>query len=259
MTQQGTRATPENRGADAAAQYRGERQSRATDGQGGRRARHVLELEDMLLVAWVFLSESVVRRWIGEPLQLAQAMTTHTSSDGWSAWFDSLPWFGWVIVGLFLFILLTRGPEDTDRDVALERRWPMLMFSLPFLSIYALIATGIQRMVFGLPERPPGALPPWPGPYVPGVVRRTAAIPLALLGDGLFRQQIGFAGIAVDGAGWRPEWSPTLLLMVVASALPFAIFVAGPRIAAGDVLAWRPWIIRFLFFYATVFISHIAW
>ena len=31
------------------------------------------------------------------------------------------------------------------------------------------------------------------------------------------------------------------------------IFVAGPRIASGAALAWRPWIIRFgLFYIATV-------
>jgi hypothetical protein len=33
------------------------------------------------------------------------------------------------------------------------------------------------------------------------------------------------------------------------------VFVAGPRIAAGDALAWRPWIVRFLFFYGSVFVS----
>jgi hypothetical protein len=158
-------------------------------------------------------------------------------------------------VALFFFILLTRGPEDTDRDVALGRRWPMLTFALPLLSIYALIATGIQKAVFGLPDPPAGGQPPWPGPYVPGIVRRTAAIPLALLGDTLFRQEIAFAGLNIDTAGWQPELSPTLLLTIVGSALPFAILVAGPRIAAGDALAWRPWVLRFVVFYASVVVS----
>lgn len=101
--------------------------------------------------------------------------------------FGSLTPIGWLFLGLVLFLLLTRGPEDTDRDVALERRWPMLGPALPLLSISALIATGVQKLAGGLPDRKPGEEPPWPGPYVPRVIRRTAAVPIAFIGDAVFR------------------------------------------------------------------------
>ena len=98
----------------------------------------------------------------------------------------------------------------------------------------------------------PGQEPPWPGPYVPGVVRRTAAIPIALIGDALFRSEVasvnlGAAAAPLDGS------APLLgtLFMAGLSALPFMLFVAGPRITAGAALAWRPWIIRFVFFYVS--------
>jgi hypothetical protein len=252
MVDNGTRATPGNRGADAAARYRGDREASR---QGpGQRARHVLEVEDVLLAAWVLGSEALIRRWVGEPSYLANTMMT-SGGDGWMSWLRGLPPAGWVVVGLFFFILLTRGPEDTDRDVALGRRWPMLAVALPLLSIYALIASAVQEAVFGIRHWPASGQPPWPGPYVPHVIRRTAAVPLAFLGDALFRQEIAYAGLHLDAAGWQPELSPALLVTIVGSAFPFMIFVAGPRIAAGDALAWRPWIVRFLFFYGSVFIS----
>ncbi|HTU99673.1 MAG TPA: hypothetical protein VMF13_03985 [Luteitalea sp.] len=249
MAARGTRATPANRGAEAASAYREYRRN------APRPVRHVVEIEDILLAAWVLLSETLVRRWFGEPGDLARTMAMQFGEGGWIAWLRALPLLGWLVVALFFFILLTRGPEDTDRDVALARRWPMLTFSLPLLSIYALIATGIQKLVFGLPTIPDGAQPPWPGPYVPGIVRRTAAIPLALLGDAIFRQQTIFAGLDVANGSAPLTLSPILVLPIFLSMLPFCIFVAGPRIAAGDVLAWRPWVIRFVLFYASVFAS----
>ncbi len=154
------------------------------------------------------------------------------------------------MLGLFLFILLTRGPEDTDRDVALGRRWPMLNLALPVLSIYALIASGVQQALFGSPALKPGEEPPWPGPYVPGVIRRTAAVPLAFLGDALFRSNT--AGLELNLTyDMDLSAAPRMILFMLLSILPYSIFVAGPRIAAGAALAWRPWILRFVFFYVS--------
>lgn len=248
MLERGTRATPETRGAEAVARYRGARGA-PVDGPK-RRPRHILQVEDLLLGAWVFGIEELVRRATGNPFELMASMTSGDVGTGWLALIGSLTSTGWLFVGLFLFILLTRGPEDSDRDVALGRRWPMLGPALPALSLYAVIATGVQRGLYGRGDLEPGREPPWPGPYVPGVVRRTAAIPIALLGDALFRSELANTSVGSMAAPLEPG-APLLpsLLMALLSAFPFMLFVAGPRIAAGGALAWRPWIIRFVFFY----------
>lgn len=244
MVNRGTRATPETRGAEAAARYRG--------------PGHVLQIEDLLLGGWVFGVEEVVRRWLGDPFSLLRDMTSGDVGSGWTALVRSLTVTGWMFLGLFLFVLLTRGPEDTDRDVALSRRFPMLGPAQVVLSMYALIASGLQQAIFGRPDLKLGQQPPWPGPYVPGVVRRTAAVPIAFLGDALFRSELAFATL---GAAAPPSLDGPLiptLLMALLSALPFMLFVAGPRIAAGGALAWRPWIIRFVFFYVSLWAGSVV-
>ena len=253
MIGRGSRATAENRGAEAAARYRAERagETGATSGERRhQRPRHLLQVEDLLLGAWVFGVEEVVRRWAGDPLRLMDDMSTGADGPGWLAFVSSLTATGWLLLGLFLFILLTRGPEDTDRDVALGRRWPMLGPALPLLSIYALIATGIQKAIGAMPDYKDGEQPPWPGPYMPPIVRRTAAVPVAFIGDALFRSELANTSISVL-AGPIGSGTPILptLLITFLSAFPFMLFVAGPRIVAGAPLAWRPWIIRFAFFY----------
>ncbi len=258
MQEPGNRATPENRGADAAARYRGTPAATAPAGRG--RPRHILEVEDYLLAGWIVLVEYALRRMADEPvvsvgpfvLDMILAEHTAAQSPGWLGWLASLTPAGWAVLALFLFVLLTRGPEDTDRDVAIERRTPMLALLVPVLSLYALVASAVQDMVVGITEKPASGQPPWPGPYVPGVVRRTAAVPLALLGDAMFRSEIGQTDLLTFApTSLVDAISPRMLLVVVASAFPFMIFVAGPRIAAGAALAWRPWILRFVFFYAS--------
>ncbi len=261
----GTRATPENRGAEAAARYRGD--AAAPSRQPGRRPRHVFELEDYLLAGWVVLLEYGLQRFAGDPGGITNPFVLNrmlsneaASPEGWLSWLASLTPIGWVVLGLFLFVLLTRGPEDTDRDVALHRRTPMLALALPVLSIYALIATGIQRLTVGIDEHPASGLPPWPGPYVPRVVRRTAAVPLAFIGDAMFRAELQQTDLLTfTPASLAEVVSPGLLFLVIASAFPFMIFVAGPRIAAGADMAWRPWIIRFALFFVATWAGNTGW
>ena len=126
----------------------------------------------------------------------------------------------------------------------------MLALVTPVLSIYALVGTAIQQAIYGMPQLAPGQQPPWPGPLVPSIVRRTAAVPIAFLGDALFRTEIAHSDLAVLSASAIDGGiTPVALFTGVVSAFPYMIFVAGPRIASGAALAWRPWIIRFGLFY----------
>lgn len=225
--------------------------------------RHVLQVEDLLLAVWIFVVEEGLRRWTGDPLRLltlgaddapAGVLVT-PGQDGWLAWLAAAPPGLLVLAGLWFFVLLTRGPEDTDRDVALGRRWPMLALALPLLSIYALIASAIQAALGLLPARPEGAEPPWPGPFVPRWLRRTAALPLALVGDALFRGGMIAITEADRLAGAADLLSPRLIVAILATVFPYTLLVAGPRIAAGAEMAWTPWILRFAFLHAASF-SH---
>ena len=257
MQERGTRATPDNRGAAALERHRGAGPaSPIPDAASRRRGRWSLEFEYYALAGWIVLVEEVVRRGSGEAHVLLMGLTDGRASAGWLDSLQSLTPLGWAVLVLFLFILLTRGPEDTDRDVALGRRWPMLGPALPLLSIYALVASAVQDAVVGVRHWPASGEPPWPGPAVPGIVRRTAAVPLALLGDAMFRAEIRHAGLLDASPLTDGLLSPQLLLTAVASALPFAMFVAGPRIAAGAVLAWPPWIVRFLLFFLATWVAN---
>ncbi|BCS32143.1 hypothetical protein TBR22_A13520 [Luteitalea sp. TBR-22] len=245
---------------------RGGRDAAARAAGGGEAAppsprRHVLQVEDLLLALWIFVLEEGLRRWIGDPVSLLTlgdpmappGVVMVPAGAGWLETVAALPPGALLLGGLWLFVLLTRGPEDTDRDVALGRRWPMLALGLPLLSIYALIASAIQSAVGLMPARADGAEPPWPGPLVPRWLRRTAALPLALVGDALFRG----GTVSITGAETIMSagelLSPRLIVAILATVFPFTLLVAGPRIAAGAEMAWTPWIARFAFLHAASF------
>jgi hypothetical protein len=223
----------------------------------------VLQIEDLVLALWILVLEEGLRRWVDDPVRLLTlgaddptAGLAALPADGWLdwlAWLAAAPPGLLVLLGLWLFVLLTRGPEDADRDVALTRRWPMTALALPVLSIYALIASGIQSVLGRLPPRADGNEPPWPGPSVPRWLRRTAALPLALVGDAIFRGGMVAITEADRLASASDLLSLRLVFAILATVFPFTLLVAGPRIAAGAELAWTPWILRFAFLHAASF------
>ena len=95
--------------------------------------------------------------------------------------------------------------------------------------------------------------PPWPGPFVPGPIRRAAAVPVGLLGDWLFRAELANSELGtLSLASLNDGLSGVQVMLLVVMVLPYGIFVAGPRIAAGAELAWRPWLLRYAVFMASV-------
>jgi hypothetical protein len=258
VVHQGERATRHNRGAAAAAAHRGKREARR---RAPARPAHVLAPEDVLMAAWFLaLEQGLVRVFGADPLM----------------WFSGQGLFGedhalspgsLMLLGLLTFLIFTRGPADTSRDEALARRTFLLGPALPLLSIYALIASVVQRWWY-LRSRPNETSdtfigpahpifsndPPWPGPRVSGLVRRSLALPVALLGDAMFRAELWNADITDV-----TSLDMGRLFMVLATVAPFTLFVAGPRIVAGDTRAIPSWVLRFALFWTAPLIGARLW
>ena len=202
---------------------------------------------------WLGGLESLIRWYTGDELlplieSLDLRLLEWTWDTGW-AWLAQPGAVMQALVGLALAPLVlvvgTRGPEDTDRDVALTRRLVLLGPFWPLLVLYARVASGLGQTTFRTPSLPAGRRPPWPGPPLPSGVRRTLVLPAALLGTALFRDVS--RTVIRDGA----PTAPTLTAIhVVLSVLPFVVLVAGARIAAGAAMDWRAWVSRFALFYA---------
>lgn len=254
----GERAGRHNRGAEAAAAYRGQRKARRAPVAS---PAHVFAIEDVLMAAWFLALEQGLVRVLGaDPMMW---FTGHgVLGDGTTLSPGSI-----TLLALLAFLVFTRGPADTSRDEALARRTFLLGPALPVLSIYSLIASTLQRWWY-LRSRPNETTdtfigpahpifandPPWPGPRVSGLVRRSMALPVALLGDGLFRSELSNANLTdVTALGVGS------IFMVLASAFPFVIFVMGPRVVAGDTRAIPPWVLRFALFWTAPLVGAHIW
>jgi hypothetical protein len=193
----------------------------------------VLEIEDLLLGAWLTGIDYAARRSYWSPESLLE-------EPG-----GRLPGAVWVIVILGLFLLFTRGPEDTDREVALRRRIWMVGPLVSLLGLYAMAAGALAGAWLKWRPKTDSGEPAWPGPAVSRFWRRTAAVPVMILGDTLFHKEFRRADIA------NPfDYNGGLFLLVLGIVAPYVLFVVGPRIVAGAALDWRPWLIRLVFFCA---------
>jgi len=108
------------------------------------------------------------------------------------------------------------------------------------LSLYGLIGVQTRKASrAGAASEGPVADDTWPGPVVGRVWRRTAAVPVALVADGVFRDDIDSLLPAV-----RDLADPSSLLHLAMVVAAYAFLVAGPRIAAGATMATWPWVGR---------------
>ncbi|WP_396624792.1 hypothetical protein [Luteitalea sp.] len=204
----------------------------ATTPPAGARPRtgRLLEVEDLLLAGWVTLADYLARRSIWSPDRLLE-------EPG-----GRFPIAIWIIFVLCVFLLFTRGPEDTDREVALRRRIWMVGPLVSILGLYAMAAGELAGAWLKWRPKTASGEPAWPGPAVSRFWRRTAAVPVMILGDTLFRSEFTKADIL------HPlEYSGGPFLLVLGILAPYVLFVVGPRIVAGGALAWQPWAVRLVF------------
>jgi hypothetical protein len=258
ILQKGVRADRHNRGAAAADAYRGGRRARRLP---PARPAHVLAPEDLLLAVWFLaLEQGLVRVFGADPLMWL-------AGQGLMGPGQTLSPGSLTLGALLIFLVFTRGPADTSRDEALARRTFLLGPALPILSIYSLVASAVQRWWY-LRSRPHetsnefigpahpvfASDPPWPGPRVSGLVRRSLALPVALIGDAMFRAELRNADL-VDISNLDLKGT----IMVLATVAPFVLFVAGPRLVAGDTRALPPWALRFALFWAAPLVGARLW
>ena len=192
-------------------------------------------MEDLLLAAWVAGLDYLTRRAIGAPEALVAQVHGPTH------------WAVLLLVSAWLFLLVTRGPDDGDRDRAIMRRVLLVGAAFPVLSIYAVIASAVQTRWYGEQPLSADGEPPWPGPSVSGVWRRTAALPVMFLGDAVFRGALANTRVGADF-----EMNEQNIFMLLALGAVYVFAIAGPRIAAGATLSPLVWMARFGLFLAAV-------
>ena len=156
-------------------------------------------------------------------------------------------WAVLLLAGAWLFLLFTRGPDDDDRDRAVMRRVLLVGAAFPVLSIYAVIASAVHTRWYGEQPLSADGHPPWPGPSVSGVWRRTAAVPVMFFGDAVFRGALSNTPVGADF-----EMNEQNIFMLLALGAVYVFAIAGPRIAAGATLSPLVWIARFGLFLAAV-------
>lgn len=198
-----------------------------------RRLLGVFELEDLLLALWMLAVEQLVSRYSGSP----PVLWVEPRADG------SLPWSAIAFLVAAAFVIFTRGSLDTSIDQAIKRRvliFPPLFLVLPvFASIVSMIRGGEKSVVhLGGDEAE------WPMPAAPDWLRRLVATPIFLIGDSAFLSEFESEQRIFLGTENTPTFADVSLAFFLV-ALPFLIFVAGPRIAAGSSGDWKVWLARF--------------
>jgi hypothetical protein len=217
------------------------------DGRPPRaRWRAPFEWEDALLALWLLALGAWLAPWLGADHVLPLA--------------GPPSWLAWAALAAYAVVFFTRGPDDGDLDRALMRR----LFSIgPLIYIVgplALLANFLLGRVRRARCKRLGTAPPrpatgWPGPPLSPPLRRTLALPFAIVGEGVFRRMAGAelehwgAGRFVDGAFVleRPVFALFAVAVLVAG---YGLLVMGPRVVAGAALDWRLWVPRFLLYLA---------
>jgi hypothetical protein len=206
-----------------------------------------VQFEDILLLLWLLAAEAVLM----PAVRHLQVWSQGSVPGGW-------PWSVWLVIASLVFLVFTRGKADTSLDTGVLRRVLLVLPAFPVLSLVAaavsLIRGGPRSLrVLGGDEAE------WPMPTAPEWLRRTAALPAILLGESIFREELGRArpslreaiaptdlaeGTSLTSYDRAAAVGAELFLL----AIPFLLMVVGPRVAAGATADWRFWVVRFLLF-----------
>jgi hypothetical protein len=95
--------------------------------------------------------------------------------------------------------------------------------------------------------------PVWPGPYVPRVLRRAAAVPYALLGDALVPRLVSALHESVRSAS--SAWVMELFIPVLSTVCVYLFAVVGPRVATGATVDPLVWAGRFAIYFIALALS----
>lgn len=196
-----------------------------------RRLGGILEIEDLLLALWLLVAEQLVVRLSGrQPIEWVER------PDG------SLTWPFVLLILAGAFVIFTRGSADTSIDTAVKRRiliLPPLFFVLPILASVISMIRGGEKSIVKLG----GDEAEWPMPAAPDWLRRLIATPILLVGDSAFLsayQQEQRVFLAPEGPGVKD-----IALAFFVVAIPYLIFIVGPRVATGATAPWWVWLVRF--------------
>ncbi len=205
-----------------------------------RRSAPLLEIEDLLLAAWLLIAETLVVRYSGRtPVEWVEGPFESGASVSW-------PQVLFLLAAVF--VIFTRGSCDTSIDTAVLRRvWmaPPLYYILPLI---ALAVSAIRGGEKSITQRGIGGdEAEWPFPAAPDWLRRLVATPIFLVGDSAFLS--AFAEEERSLGGLEGDWSfKEIAFSSFLVALPYLIFIIGPRIATGSSTDWKVWIPRFAFY-----------
>ena len=192
-----------------------------------------------MLAAWVLVVEGLVVRFL-------DSSPTTWIEPGEGPW----PFMLWVTGFAFVFVVFTRGSRDSSIDQAVMRR---VLMTLPFYWALSLIGMGVSWIRGG--ERSSrhfgGDEAEWPFPSVPDWLRRMVATPILLVGDSAFLASFRTEQGHFLSLGETPAWTDYGSVFFVI-ALPYLLFVVGPRIAAGASGDGRIWVLRFAVYCAAL-------
>lgn len=209
-----------------------------------------LQVEDLILFAWIVLVQRLIESQFGEHLH---AVATLGAAPRWVYA---------VVFGGLAVVFYTRGPADADLNEATSRRcvlgllgWFVARSYFAGDGQWLAKALGVAFVVVLL-VAPLNALDRLPRTGLG--LRRTLVLPAQLVGNSVFSGMITpdfFRGSELQGVA--PDHR--LLASLVLSAFLFLYVVVAPRVMAGG--EWRPfaWIVRLGVYLAALWLGRPPW